>query len=72
MDEMEKIVKLYQQLSKTQILMGARMLKNNCISSFWTQRNIETGKNVKYLRTHVMDLENKTCSALLPVDISQE
>lgn len=71
MDEMDKIVKLYKKLSKTQSLTGGRIFQN-AINTVWSQRNIESGKNVKYLRTHFVGDTFNNVKGLLPVDISQE
>lgn len=68
---MDKIVKLYKNLSKSPNLTGGRIF-HHAINTIWSQRNIETGKTVKYIRTHIINDKLSTTIGLLPIDITEE
>lgn len=69
---MDKIIKVYKNLSQTQSLVGAKLMRGGVVNSLWSQRNIECGKNVKYLRVHVLDSQLNKLVETLPVDVSNE
>ncbi|GLV34314.1 uncharacterized protein CBL_00242 [Carabus blaptoides fortunei] len=69
---MDKLLEVYKVLSQTQSIVGAKLLRGCVVNSIWSQRNIESGKNVKYLRAHVLDSQLNKLVETVPVDVSNE
>lgn len=68
---MEKTIQIYKTLTQIPTLTGAKLSNSSVVSSFWSQRNIESGKNIKSLIQHVLD-QNKVIFSSIPVDITNE
>lgn len=72
--QLEKIINTYKRLTQIPALASAKLQSNaGVINSIWTQRNIERGKNSKFLQTCVLSLKNfDKITETLPLDISNE
>ncbi|XP_025831069.1 acylamino-acid-releasing enzyme isoform X2 [Agrilus planipennis] len=71
--EVDKIVKIYKSLAQIPALVGARFdLKGLVINSWWSQRNLDTGKTNKFLITHLVTQRIKSIGKTNGIDVSQE
>ncbi|XP_011141861.1 acylamino-acid-releasing enzyme isoform X2 [Harpegnathos saltator] len=74
--QIEKLVKLYTTLAATPSLSNVRILNslnnNLIIQSKWTQRNLETKNNQRFLIDHIIKSDCTEISSSFPVDITTE
>ncbi|XP_018575043.1 acylamino-acid-releasing enzyme [Anoplophora glabripennis] len=69
--KVDKIVKTYQVLAQIPTVIGADLRANGIVRSAWSQRNIEKGKTVKFVKD-VFVSDFKKVAESLPLDISTE
>lgn len=69
--KVDKIVKTYQVLTQIPALIGADLRSNGIVKSAWSQRNIEKGKTVKFVKD-IFVSDVKKVAESLPLDISTE
>ncbi|CAK1546948.1 unnamed protein product [Leptosia nina] len=72
--QIEKIVNAYKTLSKIPSILGARLNNNGTkVSSRWSVRNIDKGKNSQYMIDYSLDTDLKVVAESdFGVDISNE
>ncbi|KAJ8978653.1 hypothetical protein NQ317_019089 [Molorchus minor] len=69
--KIDKILKSYKSLAQTPTLIAANIRPNGIISTTWSQRNLEKGQTMKFVRDIFITDLNKSAEGQ-PVDISTE
>lgn len=65
----------YKEIAKIPSLVDAEIIPkgdNYVVLSTWTQRNLDSGKQTKFLETHLLSSELENLGNVLPVDTSHE
>lgn len=63
----------YKKLAQIPSLVDARIILDGIIiNSFWTQRNLESAKLTKFLKTNLLSTEFEKVGELTPADVSEE
>ncbi|CAG9786385.1 unnamed protein product, partial [Diatraea saccharalis] len=72
--QLENIINAYKTLSKIPSVLGGKLIKNGSkISSRWSVRNLDKGKNTKFLYNYVLnDSFNVIAESEFGIDISNE
>lgn len=72
--QIETIVNAYKTIAKIPSVLSGRLLKNGTkITSKWSVRNLDKGKNTKYLYNYVLnDSLNVIAESEFGIDISNE
>lgn len=65
----------YKKIAKIPSLVDAEIVlkgDNYVVLSTWTQRNLDSGKQTKFLQTHLLSSELENLGNILPIDTSNE
>lgn len=64
-------MKAYKSLTQIPAILGGTIRSNGIISSIWSQRNLEKGKTIKFLK-EIYTVDLKRIVETGPLDVSNE